>query len=93
MKKKLTLTITAVVLAASLTSGGCGRGGFLLARTLVTVAAVATVLAWHDAHYHHHHCGHEYVYVEERPVYRYQGRWEYYDPDSGRWYMYEELPR
>lgn len=89
--KKLTLLLAALLVV--LTSVRCGRGGFMLAQAAITMAAVATVIAVHDAHYHDYYCGHRYVVVEDRPVYYYQDRWEYYDAPSGRWYMYEELPR
>jgi hypothetical protein len=91
---KLARRLVLVLLVAGLMSQvGCGRLGYHALRTIVTVAAVATVLSWHDAHHHHVHCGHEVVYVEERPVYNYEGRWEYYDPDSGTWYHYTERPQ
>ena len=88
--KKMVLIV--LLLGFTATQSGCGRLGYHAVRTLVTVAAVATVLAWHDSHFHSHHCGHEYVYVEERPVYHYQGRWEYYDAHNGPWYYYNERP-
>lgn len=90
--QKSKMAVVALLFAALITQSGCGRAGFLAARILVTAAVVATVLAVHDSHYHSHHCGHEYVIVEERPVYRYEGRWEYYDDHEGQWYQYEELP-
>ena len=87
------MAVAALLITLTLTTSGCGRMGYLAMRTAITVATVATIVHWHDSHFHHHHCGHEYVYVEDRPVYHYQGRWEYYDQESGHWYQYEELPR
>ncbi len=98
MKHLRTSIATLILVAALLTQPACGRhGGGLFAARLFTAilmtAAVATVLALHDAHTHNYSCGHEYVIVEERPVYHYQGRWEYYDPGSGQWYQYDRRPR
>jgi len=31
--------------------------------------------------------------VDERPVYHYQDRWEYYDSESGHWYYYDSRPQ
>ena len=93
MKKLLRGAIAAALITMVIAqSASCNRYTAGLAfRALVTTAVVATVLASHDAHRHHHHCGHRFVVVEERPVYRYQGRWEYYDEERQRWYYYEHL--
>ena len=73
--RKLRRIALALLLCSMLLSAGCTRfGAMLIARTVVTAAVVATVLHVHDAHYHHVHCGHRYVYVERRPVYHYQDR-------------------
>ena len=93
MKKKISFAIVAALLSLALaTSSGCGRMGGVVVRAMVATAVVATVLAAHDAHYHHHHCGHHFVIVEDREVYEYEGRWEYYDPYDGQWYAYDEPP-
>jgi hypothetical protein len=87
--------IIALALTTSLaTSSGCNRYGLEILRGVVEIAAAvawtALVLAAHDAHYHHAHCGHQYVVYESRPVYQYQGRWEYYDPWNETWYYYPD---
>ena len=87
--------LTTVALLATLTIGsqGCTRGMAQFAfGALVVTAAVVTVMAIHDAHMHSAHCGHQYVIVEDHPVYSYGGHWEYYDEDTGRWYRYREPP-
>ncbi len=93
MKTNLRRFILVAVVITSLTQIGCGPRGFAAFRTVAAFAAIATVLAVHDAHFHSHHCGHEYVYVDERPVYHYEDRWEYYDSESGHWYYYEGRPQ
>jgi len=53
-----------------------------LAQTALVGAAVvgtAAIIADHDAHFHHAHCGHYYQVYDGRPVYYYNGGWEYYD--------------
>ncbi|MFT7579031.1 MAG: hypothetical protein ACI9MR_000693 [Myxococcota bacterium] len=74
----------------------CNRLGWQLAADIIgsvaQVAIAVAVLASHDAHYHGHSCGHRYIYVEDRPVYEYEGRWEYYDEYDDRWYYYETYP-
>ena len=84
--------MAALIVVLSLSQVSCGHGGFAAMRAVTAVAMVATVLAVHDAHHHSHHCGHEYTYVEDRPVYYYEGRWEYYDNESGHWYYYDDTP-
>ena len=90
--------LLAVALVASLLSS-CymtPRGAVALtnlAATAVVAAAIvgaAVVLANHDAHYHHVHCGHPYRYHEGHYVYYYEERWEYYDDYYGEWYYYRE---
>ncbi len=93
MKTYLRRFILVAVVITSLAQMGCSPRGFAAFRTFAAFATVATILAAHDAHFHSHHCGHEYVYVDERPVYHYEGRWEYYDAQSGHWYYYEGQPR
>ncbi|MBL8786161.1 MAG: hypothetical protein JNJ59_14780 [Deltaproteobacteria bacterium] len=94
--RSLTLGLVLAVLPLTLTTQGCNRYGWEIFRGAVEVAAyvavTAMVLAAHDAHYHSYHCGHHYVVVENRPVYEYQGRWEYYDPHEDTWYYYPEGP-
>lgn len=66
--------------------------GNVAAAALWTAAIVGTVtvLAYHDAHYHHDHCGHYRRWHDDRWVYYYGGHWEYYDDGSGTWYVYAE---
>lgn len=87
--------VIALALSTGLaTSSGCNRYGLEILRGVVeitaAVAVTALALAAHDAHYHHAHCGHHYVVHESRPVYQYQGRWEYYDPWDDTWYYYPD---
>lgn len=60
--------------------------GLRVAAAVAEVAVVASILAHHDAHYHHMHCGHRYRYYDGRYNYWYGGHWEYYD--DGVWYAY-----
>jgi len=84
----------ALVLAFALGGTGCNRYGWELFRGVAEIAAyvavTALVLSVHDHHYHHYHCGHRYVVYEARPVYYYEGRWEYYDDRAGTWYYYPD---
>lgn len=86
----------AVVLAATLASGCLvvsPRTAGHIATAAIWTAAIAgnvMILAVHDDHYHHQHCGHYRRWHEERWVYYYEERWEYYDDGDGRWYYYEE---
>ena len=86
----LALALVAVVGAGT----GCNRYGWELFRGFAEVAAyvavTAMVLSVHDHHYHHYHCGHRYVVHEHRPVYYYEGRWEYYDDRADTWYYYPD---
>lgn len=92
---KLRLAFLALLLTLTVSQPACNRYGWEMAghfaEAVITVAAVATVLAFHDAHYHSPHCGHRHRHHEGRRVYEYQGRWEYYDEYSGRWYAYDDL--
>jgi hypothetical protein len=54
------------------------------------IAGHVALLAYHDAHYHHDHCGHYRRWHDSRWVYYYDGRWEYYEPGDGSWYFYME---
>lgn len=56
------------------------------------VGTAVAIMAHHDSHHHYRGCGHEYVVIEDRDVYQYQGQWEYYDDYDGRWYYYQEDP-
>jgi len=92
--KRMKLIVAALLLTVFIGGSGCNRYGWQVLGTIAEVAAyvavTAVVLAAHDAHYHNHHCGHRYVVYEDRPVYYYEGRWEYYDPYEGTWYVYPE---
>jgi hypothetical protein len=92
VNKKLRIGIATLLISLVLAQSGCGRAGLHALRAISTIAAVATILAVHDAHFHSHHCGHQYMMVEERPVYHYQGRWEYYDEHDANWYYYNGSP-
>ena len=92
--KRFLKPLVAATLVLTLMGGSAGchpRFARLIAAGLIAVAAVA-VVAHHDAHFHDRYCGHSYVVVEDRDVYEYEGRWEYYDEGSGQWYYYEEPP-
>lgn len=77
---------------------GCmvhGRGGgapFMLG--LLTAMAIhhAIELDRHDHHYHDEFCRHRRVWVEDRWLYWYGDHWEYFDYDTGRWYMVPASP-
>lgn len=86
--------LLAVALSVGLmSSAGCSPSmARFAAAAFVGTAAAVMILAAHDAHYHDAYCGHQVVVVEDRPVYYYQGHWEYYDPDTGEWYVYREPP-
>jgi hypothetical protein len=66
--------------------------GNVAVATLWTAAVVGhiAVLAAHDAHYHHDHCGHYRRWYGGRWVYYYGGHWEYYDDGAGSWYYYAD---
>lgn len=96
MTKKIRLLVLALVVTLSASTAACNRYGWALfgdvVETALTAAVVVAVLAHHDRHFHSAHCGHRYVVVESRPVYDYDGRWEYYDDYDGRWYYYPDGP-
>ena len=84
--------ISAAIVAVLSMSIACSPAMFrIVATAAITTAVAAAVIHSHDDHYHHSRCGHEYVIVDGREVYQYQGRWEYYDPYDGQWYFYEDL--
>ena len=81
-----------VFAAGPLGTSACSpRMARFMAGALIIGTAVA-VIAHHDAHRHYPGCGHEYIVIEDREVYQYQGRWEYYDEQTGEWYYYVEDP-
>jgi hypothetical protein len=92
------ITIASAVLAATLASGcyvspRVAHSVGAVASAALWTAAIAgtlTVLAYHDAHYHHEHCGHYRRWHDERWVYYYGSHWEYYDEPSATWYFYVE---
>jgi hypothetical protein len=89
-KRSILLGLSLIAIPAA----GCGRTGWELFGTLAEVAAYvaveALIHARHDAHFHHRHCGHRYVFHDDRAVYEYEGRWEFYDDTSGTWYYYPD---
>jgi hypothetical protein len=87
------LLLTSALVAIALMGQGCSpQFARLAAGAFIVTAAAVTVMAIHDAHMHSRHCGHHYVVVEQEPVYYYEGRWEFYDEESGRWYRYRDAP-
>ena len=90
--------LPALALAVTLGSGCVmsPRGAHTVANVAAAAlwtAAVAgqiAILAYHDAHYHHDHCGHYRRWYSGRWVYYYGGHWEYYDDGAGNWYYYNE---
>jgi len=64
----------------------------LFSAAVITAAIIGTahVLAHHDAHFHDPYCGHHRRWHSDRWVYYYDGHWEYYEPETGRWYFYQE---
>jgi hypothetical protein len=89
--------LIAVAALAALATDGC----YVTPRTAQAVANVAaaavitaaivgnaTVLGYHDPHYHYEHCGHHRRWHHGHWVYQYGGRWEYYEPSYRRWYYY-----
>ena len=93
------LSALALVLALVGTSSGCvmsprtaGSIANVAAAGLWTAAVVGQIalLAYHDAHYHHDHCGHYRRWYGGNWVYYYGGHWEYYDGGAGRWYYYAD---
>lgn len=93
------LSALALVLALVGTSSGCvmsprtaGSIANVAVAGLWTAAVVGQIalLAHHDAHYHHDHCGHYRRWYGGNWVYYYGGQWEYYDDGAGHWYYYAE---
>ena len=73
---------------------GRGGGGFPFLIGFLTAVAIhdAIYLEHHDTHVHDEFCGHYRVWVEDRWLYWYHGHWEYYDYETGRWYMVPASP-
>ena len=93
------VSIAAVLAVLLGSASGCivsPRGAYVVgnvaAAALWTAAIVGTVtvLSYHDAHYHHDHCGHYRRWHDEHWVYYYGGHWEYYDDGGATWYVYAE---
>jgi hypothetical protein len=81
----------AALLGGALYVAGCNpRLLGAMAPLIVTGAIVGTAVAlsYHDAHFHTLECGHQYRFHEGHYVYWYGDHWEYFDPNSGRWYVY-----
>ncbi len=90
---------TTLILALALTLGATGcsssalravAGAALVGAAVAHTVAAVHVIRHHDAHHHHGRCGHRRRRYQGRYVYRYEGRWEYYDGSSGRWYRYAD---
>lgn len=88
---RLLVPVVLLALVQAPNSACSPRMAQFMAGALIVGATVA-IIAHHDAHHHSPYCGHEYVVVEDREVYQYQGRWEYYDDETGEWYYYTEDP-
>jgi hypothetical protein len=93
------LVLVGILALAGTTASGCVMSprtahtfGHVAAAALWTaaVAGQIAILAYHDAHYHHDHCGHYRRWYSGRWVYYYGGHWEYYDNGAGSWYYYAE---
>jgi len=86
MRKLLAIV---ALLALSTFSFGCtprmARAALFGAAVAGTVAAVAVS----HPHFHHWNCGCPRHTDGGRPVYYYQGGYEYYDSGAGVWYRYE----
>lgn len=90
MKKRLVSLMLVVTLGFGAMLPGCGpRTASFIAGMIVLGAALA-IMAEHDAHFHSRHCGHRHVVYEGRDVYYYNGHWEYYEPNTRRWYFYRD---
>jgi hypothetical protein len=92
-----TLGILPALALVAATSTGCVMSprtahslGNVAVAALWTAAVVGqiAVLTYHDAHYHHDHCGHYRRWHSGRWVYYYGSHWEYYD--DGAWYYYQD---
>ncbi len=91
--RSLRSMIIGLALLLPTTQAGCGRTGWEVFGAFAEVAlyvAVEAALHAHDHHLHHSHCGHRYIYYQDRAVYEYEGRWEYYDYDNDTWYYYPD---
>jgi hypothetical protein len=98
MKRKIRMQVLGVALAlvglvglVGLNAGCSPRlARAAIGAAFITAAIVGTahVLAHHDAHFHDDYCGHHRRYHDGHYVYHYNGYWEYYDHDRGRWYYY-----
>ena len=87
----LTLGLSALVGTAGCFPGYYGaRGNLVGALWTAAVIGLAVHLAVHDAHYHWEGCGHYRQWHEGRWVYWYNDHWEYYDPQSGQWFLYAQ---
>jgi hypothetical protein len=95
---KLIALMVAMIFVIGVTGSGCfvrthgHHGGSLLGAAILTAAIVGTamVLAEHDAHHHHKHCGCERRHHNGHWVYYYGNHWEYYDSHDGHWYYFED---
>jgi hypothetical protein len=92
--RNLLLSATLGVALIATTTTACSprlaRTVFAAAVLTAVIVGTAHVLAHHDAHFHDEYCGHHRRWHDGRWVYYYEERWEYYDPDTGRWYYYSD---
>jgi len=90
----LIAAVLCAVLPGCMIRGGRGDPGAAFMLGLFTAAAIhhAILLEQHDYHYHDEFCGHYRVWVEDRWMFWYHGHWEYYDYETGRWYMVPAEP-
>jgi hypothetical protein len=94
MMKKLLYILLCSVFLVAVSSCHPRMAGHLIGAAIIGAAIVgsAVIIAEHDAHYHHYHCGCQREYHEGHWVYYYGGGWEYYDEDEGVWYRYRSGP-
>ncbi len=89
MKKSICFLAAMTILALGT---GCTprMAGQIFNAAIVTAAVVGTaaILAHHDSHYHHYHCGCRRHWHQGNWVYYYNYGWEYYDPHANVWYRY-----
>jgi hypothetical protein len=90
LRRLTTISLVALALASSACSPYLFRQVATAAIVTAAVVGTARAMAYHDAHYHYHTCGHERRWHDGRWVYHYEGHWEYYDPHTDGWYYYDD---